>query len=608
MSAVAPVKDFAFSPQLISCDAAPHPGEIAVPQRFAAQAVATPDALAVQCGSEKLTYQQLDQQSNQLARYLQLLGVGPDVAVGLYVERSLTFVTGALAIMKAGGAYLPIDPEWPAERIACVLQDAQVPVLVSHRWKPAGLRPGMWTTVDLDVSAPQVAGLSAEPLRKEIEVSQLAYIIYTSGSTGQPKGVEITHANLLSLIDWHNTEFRVTPRDRASQLAGLGFDAAVWEIWPYLTAGASLCIADEESRRSPDALRAWIASQQITIAFVPTAMAETLITTEWPPCSLSRLLTGGDALRHYPIPNLPFRLYNNYGPTECTVLATSGLVRSAVDTAKPPAIGRPIPGAEVHIVDEQMQPVSPGMPGELCIGGPGVARGYRNRPDLTAAKFVANPFGAGRLYRTGDRARLLSSGEFAFLGRIDDQVKVRGYRIEPQEIIAALDRHAQVRSSIVVARAADGETTLVAYLVPETGAVLTSATLREFLSATLPDYMIPATFVQLESMPLTSSGKYDKSALPQPTAANTIPLNAPAAPQVTSEIEEKLLKIVSALVGSDNIALDDNFFFIGGHSMLAAQLLVRIRQDFGAALTLRQLFQAPTVAALSAEVEKTRVK
>jgi amino acid adenylation domain-containing protein len=598
MNAICKTSD--FSTRLVGEELESLAGEIAVPQRVAAQAAATPYALAVRCGQEKLTYRELDAQSNQLARYLQLLGVGAESPVGLYVERSLAFVTGALAIMKAGGAYLPLDPEWPAQRIASVLRDAQVNVLVSHRWKPAGLPPGRWSTVDLDVVAHEIAALSAEPLPTRSSAEQLAYIIYTSGSSGQPKGVEITHGNLTSLVDWHAAEFMVGPKDRASQVAGLGFDAAVWEIWPGLTTGASLHIADEDSRRSPEALRDWLAKEQITIAFVPTAIAESLITTEWPPCDLSRLLTGGDALRHYPIPGLPFRLFNNYGPTECTVLATSGLIRSAVDTAKPPSIGRPIPSAEVHIVDEQLCPVSPSEPGELCIAGPGVGRGYRNRPELTAAKFLENPFGTGRLYRTGDRVRLLSSGEIGFLGRMDDQIKIRGYRIEPEEIVVALKRHAQIQSCMVIGR--DG--LLVAYLVVETSACLTASMLREFLSPTLPEYMIPSVFVQLDGLPLTSSGKYDKAALPQARHGNTLPLHAPAAAPVTNDIEARLLKTVGGLVGSGDITPDDNFFFIGGHSMLAAQLLVRIRQDFGAALTLRQLFQAPTVAALAKEVGK----
>ena len=601
MNATALRPQLTFSPQTVQ----PSGNESAIPQMVSAQATATPHALALQCGAEKITYAELDRQSNQLARYLQLAGVETDVPVGLYVERSTAFVTAALAVMKAGGAYLPLDPAWPAERVAGILRDAQAPVLISHRWKPAGLKPGMWSTVDLDISAPQIAALSPAPLATPISARQLAYIIYTSGSTGQPKGVEITHGNLTSLIQWHVAEFGVHPSDRASQLAGLGFDAAVWEIWPYLAAGASLHLIDDESRRSAESLRAWLVEQKIAIAFVPTAMAENLIVAEWPACNLRWLLTGGDALRRYPNPRLPFKLVNNYGPTECTVLATSGRVRSAIDTAKAPSIGRPIASAEVHILDEQLRPVAQNMPGEIYIGGPGVARGYRNHPELTAAKFIDNPFGAGRLYRTGDRARLLPDGEIEFLGRIDDQIKIRGYRIEPEEIVVALNRHPQIRNSVVMAR----EDSLVAYLVMTAGAALTAATLREFLSATLPDYMIPSAFVTLAELPLTTSGKYDKAALPQPAPGNTLPMHAPAqAAGPAGEIAASLLRIVGGLVGSDDISPEDNFFFIGGHSMLAAQLLVRIRQEFGVALTLRQLFQAPTVTALAKEVGKLSTK
>ena len=574
-----------------------------VPQMFSTQAAATPHALAVQCGPDTLTYRELDGESNQLARYLQARGVGPEVPVGLYVERSNAFVAGALAIMKAGGAYLPLDPGWPAERVAAILRDAQAPVLVSHRWKPAGLPPGMWSTLDLDVYAPQIANESRDPLRETVTAGQLAYIIYTSGSTGQPKGVEITHGNLASLIEWHLREFTVAPSDRASQLAGLGFDAAVWEIWPYLAAGSSLHLAAGDDRRSPEALRDWLVEQQITMAFVPTAIAEGLITLPWPSSKLRWMLTGGEALRRYPVPGLPFTLVNNYGPTECTVLATSGIVPAAADASEPPSIGRPIPGAQVHILDAQLAPVEPGEPGEIYIAGPGVARGYRNQPAMTAAKFFPNPFGPGSLYCTGDRGRLRPDGEIAFLGRSDDQIKIRGYRIEPEEIVVALNRHPQIRSSIVIPRA----DSLAAYLVLDSGASLTASILREFLSATLPDYMIPSAFVRLDRLPLTTSGKCDKRALPEPTPGNTLPLHAQTS-AAAGDIESRLLNIVGALVGSSNISPEDNFFFIGGHSMLAAQVLVRIRQDFGAALTLRQLFQAPTVAALSKEIRKLSVR
>ncbi len=594
-----------FSPRDLSLSHREASSSRTVVQMFSDTAAATPHALAVQCSTDTLTYGELDAKSNQLARHLQSVGVGREVPVGIYVERSLAFVTGALAIMKAGGAYLPLDPSWPAERVAGILRDAQAPVLLSHRWKAAGLPPGMWSTVDLDVNEQQIASQSCEPLPEGVMPGQLAYVIYTSGSTGQPKGVEITHANLTSLIDWHVQEFKVNPSDRASQIAGLGFDAAVWEIWPYLAAGSSLHIIDNEDRRSPEALRDWLAEQRITIAFVPTAIAEGLITSRWPSCKLRWVLTGGDALHRYPDPGLPFTLVNNYGPTECTVLATSGIVRSAIDAAKQPSIGRAIPSAEVHILDANLAPVVPGRPGEICIGGPGVARGYRHQPALTAAKFVPNPFGQGNLYRTGDRGVLRPDGEIAFLGRMDDQIKVRGYRIEPEEIVVALGRHPEIRSSVVIPY---GDS-LAAYLVLQPGTNPTASALREFLSTTLPDYMIPSTFVRIEELPLSTSGKCDKRALPDPSQTNTLPLHAETVAGPTGNtIESRLLNIVGTLVGSSNISPDDNFFFIGGHSMLAAQLLVRIRQDFGASLTLRQLFKAPTVTALSKEIGKLNTK
>jgi acyl-CoA synthetase (AMP-forming)/AMP-acid ligase II/acyl carrier protein len=416
--------------------------------------------------------------------------------------------------------------------------------------------------------------------------------------------VEITHGNLAHLIDWHRNAFQLTPDDRASQVAGLGFDAAVWEVWPTLVAGASLHLADEATRRSPLALRDWLVSRRITIAFVPTVLAEPLLHTDWPAnTALRYLLTGADTLRRGPAAGLPFTLVNNYGPTECTVVATSGSVSSEVQG--PPTIGRPIGQTWTFILGEDLKPVTPGEPGELCLAGPLVGRGYRNNPEETEKRFTHLVTDEGlpvRIYRTGDRVRQLENGEIAFLGRLDDQIKLRGFRIEPGEIVTCLSACPGVLSSAVVARdlGNDGPE-LVAYVVALPGAQLTVAGLREFLAPRLPDYMVPAHYVALATLPVTSGGKLDRAALPAPTADNLLPLGTTE--DATSQgIPNAVAALVAALLNQPRVDPKANFFMLGGHSMLAAQLVAQIRDRFGVSLTLRQLFNAPTVAALASVV------
>ena len=440
--------------------------------------------------------------------------------------------------------------------------------------------------------------------------------------------MEITHANLLNLIDWHVAAFGVTPADRAGQVAGLGFDAAAWEIWPTLAAGATLHIADELTRRSPQALRDWLVAEKITISFVPTVLAEQLLHADWPAgTALRTMLTGADTLHRRPAADLPFVLVNNYGPTECTVVSTSGIVMPGNATTAsaqdgPPSIGRPITNTTALILDPDLRPVPPGEPGELCLGGALVGRGYRNDPQLTASRFVtySPPSGpAMRVYRTGDRARLLPSGEIAFMGRLDDQIKIRGYRVEPGEIVGCLDRYPTIQASAVVVRngppgQATEEPALVAYVVVEGMARPAASDLREYLAARLPDYMIPAKYVALASLPTTANGKLDKSALPAPTAENllrdahvakaTAPANSAEKGSADSAVESRLTAIIASLLGQPTVARDQNFFLIGGHSMLGVQLVARIRDTFGVKLALRQLFSAPTAAALSAEVKR----
>jgi acyl-CoA synthetase (AMP-forming)/AMP-acid ligase II len=435
----------------------------------------------------------------------------------------------------------------------------------------------------------------------------LAYVIYTSGSTGRPKGVEITHASLMNLVLWHQHAFGITTDDRASLLAGVSFDAAVWETWPYLTAGASLYLPDKATRLSPALLRDWLVAERITVSFLPTALAERVMTLAWPPhTALRNLLVGAETLRQFPSDELPFNVVNNYGPTECTVVASSGTVPRESFSGNLPTIGRPITNTDVYILDENMQQVPVHAAGEIYIGGAGVARGYLNQPELTAEKFVRNPFSLDRdvrLYRTGDLGRYLANGEIAYLGRIDEQIKVLGHRIEPNEIVTVLNRHPAIESSQVIAHGdACSEKRLVAYVVARAESQPSAADLRSFLEKELPQYMVPAVFVHLESFPLTHNGKVDRASLPVPDAENTLRDEEFTAPR--TPVEERLAAMLSSLLGLKQVSVHDNFFMLGGHSLLGTQLISQIRGAFGVELALRTLFESPTIEQLSLEIER----
>jgi amino acid adenylation domain-containing protein len=571
-----------------------------------AQAAVAPNAIALTHGKLSLTYKELDDRANQLAHFLRSLGAGPEGVVGLYLNRSLAMVVGALAILKAGGAYLPMDPTHPPGRLAFVIEDARVPILLTGQGMVDELPVRAQKVVTVDPEGRLAAPATSEPILVRTKAEHLAYVIYTSGSTGQPKGVEITHGSLLNLVFWHQRAFRVNSADRASQLSALSFDAAIWELWPYLAAGASVHLPDDLTLSEPEAVRDWLVSQRITIGFLPTPLAERLIRLDWPAKTALRvLLTGADTLHHYPPRTLPFQLVNNYGPTECTVVTTSGTVLPDEHPDRLPTIGRPIANTEVYILNESMQQVPIGDPGEIYIGGAGLARGYRNRPDLTVERFVPNPFSSepdARLYQTGDLARFLPDGQIAFLGRVDEQVKIRGFRVEPAEIVTALDQHPAVKASIVLAREVQqGDKRLIAYFVPAAKLQPTHTDLRNFVAARLPDYMVPATFVKLDSLALNPSGKVDRAALPEPNAGNILRDNAFVEPQTS--IQKRVTEILEGLLHVDQVSAEDNFFLLGGHSLLGAELIAKVRDAFNVDLSLRSLFDAPTVAELSARIE-----
>ena len=585
------------------------PPDRSVSQLISRQATENPDHIALGDSSMQLTYGELDNRANQLAHRLKKLGVAANTAVAVCVRRSPLAALASLAVMKAGAAYLPIDSNYPRERLSFILSDSRTSIVLSDSTVAGKLPEGNWRLLLLDRE--DLAGRTPDALEAtEISPDHLAYVIYTSGSTGTPKGVEITHANLMNLVCWYQKAFAVTSDDRATQLTSLGFDAAVAELWPHLAAGASVLFTPEEVRSSPELLRDWFIDQEITLAFVPTALAERLITLDWPIITRLRLLlTGADTLHRYPHPGLPFALINNYGPTEATVMATSGRVvaTEAAEEEQRPSIGRPIDGAEIYIVDESLNPVPRGEIGELCIGGAGVGRGYVNSPELTAKKFVPDPFmnnPGARLYRTGDRARWLPDGQIEYIGRVDNLIKIQGYRIEPNEIISVLDRHPAILASAVVARWDGMENPrLVAYIVLDGAQRRPTITeLRELVRSRLPAYMMPAIFIVMPDLPMNTNGKLDREALPAPVAANVLPDENYLAPRTV--LEAKLSALVANLLGVAQVGVNDNLFLIGGHSLFGTQLIARMRDNFGVELPLRSVFESPTPALLAQEIER----
>ena len=565
-----------------------------------------PGRIALRQSPDVLTYGDLNHRANVMASYFISLGVGVGDAVAICLPRSFDQVVAQLAALRAGAAFVPMDPALPEERIQYILRDSAAKVFVA----PASLSQRVTSDAQcVDVVRDQAAISAANPaVIDALETSDhdLAYIIYTSGSTGAPKGVEITLGNLEHLIAWHLAQFEVSETDRATYLAGLGFDASIWELWPYLAIGASVSLVDDLTRVDPTLLQNWIVENEITISFIPTPIAEPLLAKTWPAdTKLRRLLTGGDTLHAAPIEGLPFVTINNYGPTECTVVATSGVTAPLSEGL--PTIGRGITNTSIYVLDDQLTPVAPGDTGELYIAGGSVGRGYRNLPEQTAQSFLPDHLaGTGRMYKSGDRVKLLPNGELLFMGRLDSQEKIRGNRLELDEIASALDRHPEVAFSVVATSTeASQEKYLIAYVLPVADAMPTAQGLREHLAKMLPSYMVPAKFVRLTALPLSLNGKVDRSTLPSPEEENALPERASRAPN--TELEQILLSLVRSLLHTDSVGVDTDFFLAGGHSLLGTQLVMRTREAFGVTVSLRDLFETGTVAGLAERIEDLMV-
>jgi len=601
-------------------------------QLFEEQVERTPHNVAVVFENNSLTYQQLNTRANQLAHYLQELGVKPDTLVGICVERSLEMIVGILGILKAGGAYVPLDPEYPQERLNFMLEDSQVKVLVTQAKLVESIPEHQAQLICLDTDWEKIAqNITSNPENKS-EPENLTYIIYTSGSTGKPKGVLVNHANVVRLFAATDSWYHFNYQDVWTLFHSYAFDFSVWEMWGALLYGGRLVIVPYLVTRSPESFYELLCQEKVTIlnqtptAFRQLIQAEESLKGDISPLlkevrgdrssptdndlSLRLIIFGGESLeinslqpwfdRHGD--QLP-QLVNMYGITETTVHVTYRPLSMADVNSTASVIGRPLPDLQVYLLDQYLQPVPVGVPGEMYVGGAGVAKGYLNRPELTTERFISSPFEhSNKLYKTGDLARYWPNGELEYLGRIDNQVKIRGFRIELGEIEALLASHPQIWETVVLVwDDTAGDKRLVAYIVPQPEITIIIDEIRQFLKAKLPDYMVPNAFVILEALPLTTNGKIDRRALPPPNLDISDKYVAPSTP-----IEEILVNIWSEVLKVEKVGINDNFFELGGHSLLATQLVAQIRDRLKIELPLRQLFNTATLAELAQGIEQLK--
>jgi amino acid adenylation domain-containing protein len=596
---------------------ADYPQNRCIHQLFETQVKHNPNAIAVIFDDNSLTYQELNSRSNQLAHYLQKQGVSSDVLVGLCVDRSVEMLVGMLAILKAGGAYLPLDPNYPQERLNFMLEDAQALVLLTQQHLVERLGTQKLKIIGIDTDWNRVTQESAENPISRVTSDNLAYVIYTSGSTGKPKGVAIPHKAVNRLLC--NTNYiKLDSADKIAQVSNTSFDAATFEIWGALLHGAQLVGINRDVLLSSHDFALQLQQQGITVLFLTTALFHQIV-RDVPQAfaSLRYVLFGGEAVdprwvRKVLKKGAPQQLIHVYGPTEGTTFSSFYQVQDVSEEATSIPIGRPIKNTQIYLLDEQLQPVPIGIPGELYISGDGLARGYLNRPELTSQRFIPNPFvGASlmgvqpgkRLYKTGDLARYRADGNIEFLGRIDNQVKIRGFRIELGEIESVLNQHPAVREAVVmVQQDVPDDKHLVAYIVfNEQVNNPKSSELRQFLNEKLPQYMVPSAYVVLDALPLTPNGKVNRRLLPEVDTFNLDTEQNYVAPG--TGIEEELAKIWRQILGKQQVGIYDNFFELGGHSLLATQLTSRIRDTFQVELSVRILFEAPTVASLAKHID-----
>jgi amino acid adenylation domain-containing protein len=588
-----------------------------LPAWFELQVRQTPSRIAVVFEEQQLTYQDLNQRANQLAHYLRQQGVKPNTPIGLCIERSLEMVVAMLGILKAGGAYIPLDPEYPIARLAYILENAQALILLTQQHLIPQLPSQTAQVILVDQDWDKIAHCETENLDLEIHPETLAYIIYTSGSTGKPKGVMVPHRAICNHMQWMQATFPLDQTDKVLQKTSFSFDASVWEFYAPLLVGAQLVLARPNGQKDVNYLIPVLIHQNITILqTVPTLLQLLLEQPHMRHChSLKRVFCGGEpltlGLQTRFFATLNAALINLYGPTEACIDTTFWQCQPTQQAGAIP-IGQPMTNAQAYVLDANCQLLPIGVPGELYIGGMGLAQGYLNQPELTAAKFVPHPYNSdaeAKLYKTGDWARLLPNGQLEYLGRIDDQIKIRGFRIELAEVEAALSEHAAVQECAVVLWQANAneespDERLVAYIVKHRRhRDMTAGEFRAFMQQRVPDFMVPSHFVLLDTLPLMPNGKIDRKALPQPEASHGM-AETYVAPQTSTE--QAMAEVWKQVLKLDQVGIHDNFFDLGGHSLLAAQLLAQIQQIFSVPLQLRALFEAPTIAALTERLETIR--
>lgn len=576
-----------------------YPDHACIHQLFEQQVKRHPQSIAVQFRDQSFTYEAFNQGSNQLARYLQRCGVGTETPVGICLDQGIEAIAAMLAVLKAGGAYVPLDSSYPAERLHFILEDAGIAIVLTQSHWAERFQSDRIQVICLEQAWSAIAQESDENLSIACTANQLAYVIYTSGSTGTPKGVMVPHRAVNRLVCATNY-VQIQSSDRVAQVANLAFDAATFEVWGALLNGAQLIGIARETTLSPAEFVAQL--QQVTILFLTTALLNQTV-QQIPNAfqSLKYLLFGGEIANVNCIRSLiqhgkPQHLIHVYGPTENTTFSTWYEVQQVSDTATIIPIGQAVANTQIYLFDANLKPVPAGMSGEIYLGGDGLARGYLNRSELTAQQFVQTENGV--LYRTGDRALYRADGNLEFLGRIDDQIKIRGFRVELGEIEIVLTQHSKVQTAIVSVREVEGDRQLIAYVVPRER--VSERELRSFLKSKLPPYMLPAGFVMLDALPLTANGKVDQKRLPAPNlnrAGNS------ASPVAATSLEATLIDLWVQLLGRDQIDVQDNFFELGGHSLLATQLVSRIRDRYRVELPLRSVFEAPTIAELAHKIE-----
>jgi amino acid adenylation domain-containing protein len=589
-----------------------------------AQVAQTPDAVALCFDEQQLTYCELDRRANQIAHYLRDSGIQPGQLVGILLERSPDLVIALLAVLKAGGAYVPLDPSYPQQRLAFILKDADVAVLLTQRLESDWLLPTHIPQIYLDADRARIEQACADPLPDLVTPDALAYVIYTSGSTGKPKGVQIPHRAVVNFLQSLQHTPGLTSQDVLLSLTTIAFDIAALELFLPLVTGSRVVLTNRAIAADGMQLAALMTQVQATVMQATPATWQMLIAAGWQGDRRLKLLCGGEALSRSLANALLERcatLWNMYGPTETTIWSAVYQVEAAqnweagIESAEAPSvipIGRAIANTQFYVLDRHQHPVPVGVPGELHIGGAGLAVGYMNRADLTAEKFIPNPFftegstpHASRLYKTGDRVRYRPDGTLEFLGRIDYQVKVRGFRIELGEIETQLIQHSAIREAVVVTRQIADSLELVAYMVPQAQISLETGELRQFLSHTLPAYMVPSVYVRLEELPLTPNGKVDRQALPAPQQDTRLS-SAVAYVAPRNHLEQIVAQVWQHILQVETVGIHDNFFDLGGHSLRLVQVHSQLQHRLNTVFPLLELFRYPTVSSLAAFLSSHR--